>query len=241
MSANNTPKVKRLHKTLGLIHNRLIEFLKEDRRFTHSGLNRKSIAASLKTNEKYLCLAVRHYTEEKTLSKLIGQMRLQYSAELLINHPDYTVEAISEECGVKSRRSFYRMFCKYYQCTPIDFRRRFLPDKEEVAVAGNSNNELTLNIIQMKWKLSNTVLLQSIGDKKVLVALNVDEVDYSQVITLNGTAAFIVEQLRDDAYTENELVMRVCDKYDIDGQTARQDIRALIKELADKRLIYSQE
>lgn len=93
----------------------------------------------------------------------------------------------------------------------------------------------------MKWKLSDTVLMQSIGDKKVLVALDVDEVDYSQVITLNGTAAFIVEQLSNDVYTENELVTRVCAKYEIDEQTARQDIRALINELADKRLIYSKE
>lgn len=226
---------------LEFIYNRLIEFLKENRRFTNEGLNRESVAVSLKTNEKYLCMAIRRHSEEKTLSKLICRMRVQYAAELLINHSDYTVEAISEECGIKSRSSFYRMFIKYYQCTPIDFRHRFFSRRPYGRQSGDEESELRLKKRQMKWKLSDEVLMQDIGDKKVLVALNIGVMDYSQVITLNGTAAYVVELISKEACSEDELTAYVCGKYDIDEETASKDIHELIEKLNSLYLVHTDE
>lgn len=227
--------------TLELIYNRLIEFLKENRRFTDKGLTRENVAASLKTNEKYLCMAIRRHSEEKTLNKLICRMRVQYAAELLINHSDYTVEAISEECGIKSRCSFYRMFINYYQCTPIDFRHKFFPNRPYGKQSEDEESKLRLKKRLMKWRLSNEVLMQDIGDKKVLVVLNMGAVDYSQVITLNGTAAYVVELLCKEAYSEDELTVCVCEKYDIDKETASKDIHELIEELESLHVIYTNE
>ena len=229
-----------LQHTLELIYNRLVEFLKEDRRFTNDGLTRESVAASLKTNEKYLCAAIRLYSEEKTLNKLICRMRVQYAAELLINHSDYTVEAISQECGIKSRCSFYRMFINHYQCTPIDFRHKFLKNRP-YEKQSDDENELKFKKRHMKWKLSNEVLMQDIGNKKVLVALNMGAVDYSQVITLNGTAAYVVELIKKEAYSVDELTMYVCEKYDIDEETAGKDVKKLIEDLDSLHVIYSND
>lgn len=111
-------------QTLQFIYKRLINFLTENNKFIENGLNRKTVAAMLKTNEKHLCMAIQEFSEDQTLAKLVGHMRTRYAAELLLKHPDYTVEAIAMECGFNSRRSFYRMFHRYYQCTPIEFRRR---------------------------------------------------------------------------------------------------------------------
>lgn len=228
------------HHTLELIYDRLIEFLKEGRRFTKEGLTRESVAASLKTNEKYLCNAIRLCSEEKTLNKLICRMRVQYAAELLINHSDYTVEAISQECGIKSRCSFYRMFINYYQCTPIDFRHKFLSERPQLKQS-EDEDELKLKRKYMKWKLSSEVLMQDIGNKKVLVALNMGAVDYSQVITLNGTAAYVVELISKEAHSEDELTKYVCEKYDIDEATADKDIKKLIADLESLHVIYTNE
>lgn len=230
---------KAFQYTLRLIYNRLIEFLKDNRRFTNGGLTRENVAAALKTNAKYLCMAIRMYSEEKTLNKIICRMRVQYAAELLINHSDYSIEAIAQECGIKSRCSFYRMFIKHYQCTPVDFMNKFIPNGQHGEQLQNDENELKTKKKYMKWKLSNDVVMQDVGDKKVLVALNTDITDYSQVITLNGTATFIVELLSKDSYSEDELATCLCEKYNIEKKIVVEDINELIEKLEALHIIYT--
>lgn len=213
---------------LQLVYERLLFFLKENRRFTEGGLNRQTVALALKTNERSLCLAIQKFSEEKTLAKMIGRMRIRYGAELLVRHKEYKVEAIASECGFKSRRSFYRVFFKYYQCTPIAFRdRAFLASGKKKDRLSNK----TLNVLKkdsgMNWKLKESVLLQEIGDVKVLIALNLELVDYSQVISLNDVAAYIAERVSERACSDEYLAACVCEEYEIDKEAALQDIREL--------------
>lgn len=137
----NTQEEKQA-QTLQLIYKRLIDWLNENRRFIEDGLNRKTVAAMLKTNEKYLCKAIQEFSEDHTLAKLVNHMRTRYAAELLVKYEDYTVEAIAEECGFNSRRSFYRTFHRYYQCTPIEFRRGKAEGKKQSRDGANKKKSL---------------------------------------------------------------------------------------------------
>lgn len=89
----------------------------------------------------------------------------------------------------------------------------------------------------MKWTLKDGILLQEIGDKKVLVALNIDTIDYSQVITLNETAACLAEKLNAGACSEDELVAHICELYEVDETSARKDIQELMQELDKKHIV----
>lgn len=80
-------------------------------------------------------------------------------------------------------------------------------------------------------------MIQTIGDKKVLVALNMDTVDYSQVVTLNETAACLAEKLDAGACSEDELVAHICGLYEVDEVTARNDIQELVQELVGQHII----
>lgn len=107
-----------------LIFTRLHKYLMENRRFTRRGLNKNTLAVAVRTNEKYLTRAVHCFTDGKTLGQFIESLRMEYAKLLLQRHPDYTIEAIARECGTTSRSSFYRLFRKYYGCTPCEYRER---------------------------------------------------------------------------------------------------------------------
>lgn len=109
---------------LQLIFSRLERYLLEGNAFARSGLNRKSLAAALKTNEKYLVKAVRMYAGGKSLGDYIDSLRLEHACFLLRKYPEYRIEAVAAECGIASRASFYRLFRRYYGCCPGEYREK---------------------------------------------------------------------------------------------------------------------
>lgn len=225
-----------------LIYNRLVNYLVSDHRFTAKGLNRQTLASALKTNEKLLCIAVREYSEDKTLARMIGHMRMRYAVELLMKHSDYTVEAVARECGFKSRCAFYQMFERHYQCTPVDFRQKALSKVErqtelgELSLEGIDPKQLKTGN-RMKWKLKSEMLIQQVGDEKVLLVLNKDVADFSQVIRLNGTAAHVIETMKEEPCTIEELAMSVCQRYEVNKEDADRDVRGLVEELSAMHII----
>lgn len=70
---------KELKVNLALLqftYRKLIDYLQRDQNFTQENLNRSTLAKILDSNEKYLCMAVRRYSSDKTLKKLIERMRI---------------------------------------------------------------------------------------------------------------------------------------------------------------------
>ena len=57
-----------------------------------------------------------------SFTKFINDLRLEYAAQLLRDRPDYTIEAIGEECGMPIAQTFYRNFSDKFGVTPSDFR-----------------------------------------------------------------------------------------------------------------------
>lgn len=109
---------------LQLIFVRLHKHLLENRRYTSRGLDRITLAAAIRTNEKYLVRAVYLFADGKTLGQFIDSLRMEYAGLLLQRHPEYTIDAIAYECGTSSRSAFYRLFRKYYGCAPCEYREK---------------------------------------------------------------------------------------------------------------------
>ena len=62
------------------------------------------------------------YTGE-SFNEYINHRRMEYAAKQLIEHPEYTVEAIAEICGFNSKQYFRRKFLEFSGLTPSDFRK----------------------------------------------------------------------------------------------------------------------
>ena len=61
----------------------------------------------------------------------INNKRMEYAVLLIKQHPEYTLGAISEACGIKSPATFIRNFKSAYGMTPSEFRKQL--DEEEIA------------------------------------------------------------------------------------------------------------
>ena len=57
-----------------------------------------------------------------TFSNYINNLRMERAAKLLKEKPNYSIEAIAQECGVPVRQTFYRQFSKKYGMTPANYR-----------------------------------------------------------------------------------------------------------------------
>ena len=73
--------------------------------------------------------------------------------------------------------------------------------------------------------------LREIADNYVVIPTESNVVDFSSMIMLNEVSAFLWLQLLEDK-SENDLLKAVLKEYDVDKETAAEDIKIFIKELA---------
>ena len=59
----------------------------------------------------------------KKFSEYINELRMNHAAKLLIEYPNYKIEAIANMCGIDSRQHFHRQFSDYFCITPSAFRK----------------------------------------------------------------------------------------------------------------------
>lgn len=109
--------------TCSCLYLRLRELMKDPSVFTNPGINRKTIAEHLGTNEKYVYDTIKKYYGT-SVSDYINQLRLNYARSLLGQpHDPRSVEEIAAHAGFNSRSAFYRHFKEHYGMTPVEFRR----------------------------------------------------------------------------------------------------------------------
>ena len=73
--------------------------------------------------------------------------------------------------------------------------------------------------------------LREIADNYVVIPTDSNVVDFSSMIMLNEVSAFLWLQLLEDK-SENDLLKAVLKEYDVDKETAAEDIKIFVKELA---------
>ena len=55
-------------------------------------------------------------------SVYINTKRVEYGAQLLVNHPEYTIASIAEMCGMRNTVTFNRTFKEVFGVTPSEYR-----------------------------------------------------------------------------------------------------------------------
>ncbi len=73
--------------------------------------------------------------------------------------------------------------------------------------------------------------LKEIADNYVVIPTKSNVVDFNSMIMLNEVSAFLWLQLLEDS-TEQELVRALLNEYDVDKETAANDVKMFVNELA---------
>ena len=85
-------------------------------------------------------------------------------------------------------------------------------------------------------KLKTGVIVTKMDDQYVAVTAGEAGKAFNGMIKMNGTAAFIAKLLQNDI-SEDGIVDAICAEYDVDAETARVNVRAVVEKLASAGLV----
>ena len=85
-------------------------------------------------------------------------------------------------------------------------------------------------------KVREGFILREVGGQPVVVAVGPASEIFNGMVRLNATSAYLFEQLQEEK-TEDDLVKAVTDKYEIDEETAREDVKAFVDILVKPGII----
>lgn len=76
-------------------------------------------------------------------------------------------------------------------------------------------------------KIKEGFVLRTICGQNVISGEGSANVNYSSLISLNETAAFLFKELQGKEFTEENAVDLLLDQYEVDRETAEKDVKAL--------------
>jgi hypothetical protein len=79
--------------------------------------------------------------------------------------------------------------------------------------------------------------LRSLGKEYILVADGFEAVDFSRMISMNESAAFLWKEVEDKEFDAEMLTNLLTDNYDIDRETAQNDVATMLKSWSEAGII----
>lgn len=86
-------------------------------------------------------------------------------------------------------------------------------------------------------KLKKGYRLRSLGQEFILVAEGLDAVDFSRMISMNESAAFLWKEVEGKDFDAEMLTSLLTDNYDITRETAQNDVAVLLESWSAAGLI----
>lgn len=102
---------------------RVEKLIVDEQRFLIPRLTREELIVATNIPKNKFAPLFRKCTE-KSFTTFLNDLRLDYATQLLVQHPEYTVEAVAQECGLPKMQTFYRLFMERYSMTPTEYRRQ---------------------------------------------------------------------------------------------------------------------
>jgi len=72
--------------------------------------------------------------------------------------------------------------------------------------------------------------LREICGEKVILATGIENVDFSRLISLNESSAYLWQNVEGTEFTAETLAQLLCKEYEVDQETALADAERLIEE-----------
>ena len=85
-------------------------------------------------------------------------------------------------------------------------------------------------------KLKENLTVRKLGDEYMMVSDSDAGLDYTRVISLNETAAYLVEEVGKREFTKDEWIELLMNKYDVEREVAEADVQLLIDKFVKEGL-----
>lgn len=95
-----------------------------DRLFLKPGLGREDLMRLIGVDKNRFGKMMSKYSDASNTSVYINIKRVEYGAQLLLEHPEYTIATVATECGMSNTVTFNRTFKDIYNMTPSEYREK---------------------------------------------------------------------------------------------------------------------
>lgn len=85
----------------------------------------------------------------------------------------------------------------------------------------------------MKATLKPDFLVHDIAGEQILIGGG-EQINFSRMLMLNETSAFLINELKKQPATDEELAQRLAETYEVDAEEARKDVQKLLRQLAEQ-------
>ena len=110
-----------------------------------------------------------------------------------------------------------------------------IPTKELVYAEALNQTENTKKHNDMKTKKG--FKLRDICGEKIVIAEGKENIDFSNIISMNESSAFLWEKLCGKEFTEEDMVKFLTEEYDVDQETAINDCKTLASQWKEAGII----
>ena len=86
-------------------------------------------------------------------------------------------------------------------------------------------------------RINDQISLRKIADEYIMIVGSEDSLDYTQAVSLNDSAAYLIEQVRDEDFTQEDWVDLLTERYDVSREQASADVESLIRMLQEAKVI----
>jgi len=98
------------------------EVIERERLFLNPKFDRQTIMDRFQLTKERVG-SIFSQSKHTKLTTYIQQLRLEYAAQLLVEHPERSIVQIATECGFSSHKYFTDRFRQYFSMTPTEFRK----------------------------------------------------------------------------------------------------------------------
>ena len=86
-------------------------------------------------------------------------------------------------------------------------------------------------------RLLDGLVLRPLAGEFIVTGEGLSRVDFSKVVSLNATAAYLWEQVQGKEFTAEDLVALLTARYDVDAQQARADVDKMLESWRQAGLV----
>lgn len=86
-------------------------------------------------------------------------------------------------------------------------------------------------------KIKNGFELRDVCGENIIIAHGVENIDFTKVITLNESAAYLWKQMDGKEFTEADLVKALLEEYDVEEAQAQEDVKNLVASWKQAELV----
>lgn len=79
--------------------------------------------------------------------------------------------------------------------------------------------------------------LRNICGENIIVAEGVENIDFSRIISMNESSAYLWKKVEGQDFTEKDLTDYLTEEYDVGEETAQKDVTTLIAKWLDAGII----